>query len=75
MKIYVEEIDSEHPIITYTSNIIPRKDEILYFVHYGTYKVIDVIYRISDDNDYEEDNKIMWIELKVEKIKENKYVY
>ena len=75
MKIYVEEIDSEHPIITYTSKIIPRKDEILYFVHYGAYKVIDIIYRITDDNDIEEDNKIIWIELKVEKSKENKYVY
>ena len=74
MKIFVEEIDSEY-FITYTSNIIPRKDEILYFIHYGAYKVIDVIYRISDDNINEEDNKIMWIELKVEKFKENKYVY
>ena len=75
MKIYVEEIDAEYSITTYTSNIIPRKDEILYLVHFGAYKVIDVIYRISDDNICEEDNKIMWVELKVEKFKENKYVY
>ena len=70
MRIYVEEssyIDNnlKHPITTYTSDIVPRKGELLFFVHYGSYMVTDITYRISDDT---ENNRLMWIELKVVKV-------
>ena len=71
MKIYVEELKDVDgdlrymPLINYESNIIPRSGESLFFVHFGLFVVTDIIYRISDDSD---DNKCMWIEIRVEKV-------
>ena len=71
MRIYVEELKDVDgdlrymPLINYKSNIIPRRGESLFFVHFGLFVVTDIIYRISDDSN---DNKCMWIEIRVEKI-------
>ena len=72
MKIYVEELKDANgdlryymPLTNYESNIIPRRGESLFFVHFGLFVVTDIIYRISDDSD---DNKCMWIEIRVEKV-------
>lgn len=70
MRIYIEEsscVESslKRPLMTYTSDIIPRKGEVISFVHYGSYMVDDVTYRVSDDT---ENNELMWVEIKVERI-------
>ena len=71
MKIYVEELKDVDgdlrymPLTNYESNIIPRRGESLFFVHFGLFVITDIIYRISDDSD---DNKCMWIEIRVEKV-------
>ena len=63
MTIYVR---SEYRIFCYTSDIIPRKNEILYFPHFGNFKVEKIVYRISDDNNKDE-NKLIWIDIYVNK--------
>lgn len=59
-------IHSENRTFHYTSDVIPRKNEILYFPHFGSFKVKNIIYRISDDNNKDE-NKLMWIDIYVNK--------
>ena len=51
MQIFVEDLKENLPIVNYESNIIPKKDEILYFPHHGQYIVKDIIYVISDDRE------------------------
>ena len=48
------------------SDVVPRKNEILYFPHFGSFKVEKIVYRISDDNNKDE-NKLMWIDVYVNK--------
>ena len=60
MIIYVH---SQYREIQYESNIMPRENEILYFPHFGTFKVNRVVYRISDDTRH---NKVMWIDVFVD---------
>ena len=62
MIIYVH---SENRTFYYTSDIIPRKNEILYFPHFGSFKVKNIIYRISDDNNKKDENKLMSIDIYV----------
>ena len=59
-------VHSEYRAFYYTSDIIPRKNEILYFPHFGNFKVEKIVYRISDDNNKDE-NKLMWIDIYVNK--------
>lgn len=54
------------PAIAYESNQIPRVGDILYFPHFGGFRVKSVVYRISDDSGL--GNKLMWVELFVEHI-------
>lgn len=54
-------INTPNRIIQYKSNIIPRKDEILFFPHFGSFIVKEVIHHISDDS--EDKNKLMWINI------------
>ena len=49
-------------LITFYSNTIPRIGELIYFPHFGKFRVFEVIHHISDDS---ENNKCMWIELEV----------
>lgn len=71
MKIYIEELKDVDgnldyiPLINYESNFIPRRGESLCLVHFGLFVVTDVIYRISDDCN---NNRCMWIELRVERV-------
>ena len=60
MIIYVH---SKYREIQYESNIMPRKNEILNFPHFGTFKINRIIYRISDDTEH---NKVMWIDVFVD---------
>lgn len=64
MYIYVH---SENKNFKYYSDIIPKKDEILYFPHFGSYKIEKIIYNISDDTLY---NKLMFIDIYTSKVKE-----
>lgn len=61
MIIYVH---SKYRTLCYTSDIIPRKNETLYFPHFGNFKVEKIVHRISDDNNKNE-NKLMWIDIYV----------
>ena len=56
-------------IATYSSSIIPKIGETLYFPHHGSFSVIDVIYHVSDDVDnIELGNQVMFIEVIVKHI-------
>lgn len=69
-KIYDEVNKGSLEIVKYVSEHIPRVGEIIHCPHIGGFYVKNVIYRISDDADY---NDVMWVELGVEPIKkENK---
>jgi len=59
-------VHSEYRTLHYASDVIPRKNEILYFPHFGNFKVEKIVYRISDDNNKDE-NKLMWIDIYVNK--------
>lgn len=73
MKIYVYDKDITERIlyekVKYVSEHIPRIGEILSFAHFGSFKVKNVAYRISDDTDC---NDVMWVEVFVCPLKENK---
>lgn len=59
------------PAMAYKSNQIPRMGDILHFPHFGGFRVNSVVYRISDDSGLD-GNKLMWVELFVEKYEEGK---
>ena len=66
----------ETPIMSYTADCVPRVNEFLHFPHYGSFKVKDIVYRISDDDNYvwNCNDRLMWVEVYVErniKYKEN----
>lgn len=65
MQIFVTDLKDNLQIINYESNIIPRKNEILYFSHHGQYIVKEIEYIISDDRTI---NTLIWIDIKVKKI-------
>lgn len=75
MRIYVYNNslwECEYPIMSYMADCVPRVNELLHFAHYGGFKVNDVVYRISDDcgnKVLDCNDKIMWVELYVEKFK------
>ena len=75
MKIYVYSNDkiydgSQFEIVKYVSEHIPRIGEIVHFPHIGGFYVRNVVYRISDDTNW---NDVMWVELGVEPLeKEDK---
>ena len=54
-------------LLHYTADAVPRINEIIYFPHYGQYKVKDVRYYISDDT--KDSNKLMWIDILAEEMK------
>lgn len=51
----------------YKANVVPHSGDFLYFPHFGTYKIISVIFHISDDapnrNDLE---SVMFIDVIVD---------
>ena len=60
----------ESPLTAYKSNQIPRIGDILYFPHFGSFKVNNVVYHIADDAGLD-GNRLMWIEVFVEEYKED----
>ena len=65
MVIYIYESyeNTKYEKVKYSSEHIPRIGETLYFSHFGSFKVKDVIYHISDDSSA---NTVMWVEVYVE---------
>ena len=61
---YDDFIDS-YPILQYSSPIIPKIGEIIYSPHKGSFMIKDIVYHISDDREGF-DNKVLFVELKVE---------
>lgn len=60
------------PAMAYKSNQIPRTGDILHFPHFGGFRVKNVVYRIADDSGLD-GNRLMWVELFVEKYEETKH--
>ena len=62
--IYVYDKDNgPQPMKKYRSDIVPRAGECLYFSHFGTYEVVDVLYYVSDDR--VDGDELMWVEVYV----------
>lgn len=61
---------SELPLIAYKSNNIPRVGDILHFTHLGCFRTKSIVCRIADDAGLDE-NRLMWVEVFVEKCEEN----
>ena len=40
---------NEEPIVIYESDVIPRKGELINLVHKGTFRILEVAYRLADD--------------------------
>ena len=70
--INVEELEPKHlegrrNLTMYSTTIIPRVGEELYFPHMGTFAVHKVTYHISDDIPKKENNKVMFVTVEVVK--------
>ena len=57
-------------LTSYKSDQIPRVGDILHFAHIGCFRVKSIVYRISDDG-WVEENKLIYVEVFVEKYKED----
>lgn len=62
--------DHELLMTAYKSNNIPRVGDILHFTHLGGFRVKSIVYRISDDG-WVEENKLMYVDVFVEKFEED----
>lgn len=61
--------DDSYKSIFLKANCVPRVAEVMYFPHYGSYRVFDVIYHITDDRGINEENEIMFVTIKLIKLK------
>ena len=53
----------EEVIMVYKANAVPRIGELINFPHRGSFRILEVAYRISDDNRWAEDELLMYIEV------------
>ena len=68
MQVAIEDSTRDNECITYyTGEIIPHIGETIYFSRKGSFKVVNVVYNISDDN-LPESERMMWVSVSVEKI-------
>ena len=57
-------------LTSYKSDQIPRVGDILHFAHIGCFRAESVVYRISDDG-WTDENRLMYVEVFVDKYEEN----
>lgn len=65
---YIKDFDCRYcsrEICKYTSDIIPRIGEHIILPHKGTYKILEIIYHVTDDRK-EYDNELMFVSLYLE---------
>ena len=66
IKICVVDKD-EKCVIQFHSTVIPHRGELINFPHFGTFKILNVAYRCSDDQSNNKKNEsLMWVELLVD---------
>lgn len=69
-KVEIAIIDLDgHVFISYKSNVVPRKGEIVYFSHFGAFRVISVVHDISDDAPNKDDNSLLFVSIIIDRRK------
>lgn len=54
----------EQVYLIYTSEVVPRKGELIHFPHKGSFRILDVAYRVSDDSDrFSKEELLMYAEV------------
>ena len=53
----------EDIIVTYKSDAVPRVGELINFPHKGTFRILAVAHRVSDDAIWREDERLLYIEV------------
>ena len=55
-------------VLEYESNSIPHKGEHIYLAHHGTFEILDVIYHVTDDRDYNEMEELLFVDVLIEEV-------
>ena len=67
----------ENVIFCYESSVVPRKGELINLTHSGTFRILDVAYRLADDQErFNRSELLMYVEVIIDKdspIKEFNY--
>ena len=53
----------ENVIVTYKFDVVPRVGELINFPHKGTFRILEVAHRVSDDASWREDERLLYIEV------------
>jgi hypothetical protein len=56
----------EDVLFTYLSPVVPRKGELINLCHRGTFRILDVAYRIADDSIFPDKDLLMYAEVIVD---------
>ena len=54
---------NENVIATYKSDAVPRVGELINFPHRGSFRILEVAHRVSDDTGWREDEMLLYIEV------------
>lgn len=68
VEVAVMDLDG-HVIVTYKSNVVPRKGEIVYFAHLGAFRVISIVHDVSDDAPNKDDNSLLFVSVIIDRRK------
>jgi len=54
----------ESVYLIYRADVVPRKGELIHFPHKGSFRILDVAYRVSDDaGKFPQEELLMYAEL------------
>ena len=56
----------ESSYLLYKSDVIPRKGELINFPHHGSFRILEVAYRVSDDSPFRDNELLMFVEIIVD---------
>lgn len=57
---------NEKVLFSYESSIIPRKGELVNLPHRGTFRILEIAYRIADDVSWSTKDLLMYVEVIVD---------
>lgn len=68
VSILLQDKEYNHVIISYRSETVPNVGDLIYMLHHGAYKVINIVHTVTDESCY--DNELNWVQIAVEKVED-----
>lgn len=56
----------ENVVFRYAAPVVPRKGELIHLTHRGTFRIIEVAYRLADDTTFPDEQLLMFVEVIVD---------